>query len=345
MRAVVAVGPGPDQVVLQERMSPVCGADDAIVSVEAVGICGSDVHVLHGNVSWDMAYPVTLGHEFSGRVVTVGERVTKFHVGDRIVSETAAYIDGASVWARTGRYNLDPNRLGFGARADGGMAELVRVPERCLHKLPDDVGFLLGALAEPLSVAYQATYVQTTIRPGDTVVVLGAGPIGHLCAWLACLGGAASVIVSGLPKDEPRREGLVRLGIAALATSATEARALLVSRSGMGADVVIDAAGASSALKTALDLVRPNGHITKVGWGPESMDFSLDPLVAKQVTLRGSFSHTWPVWERVLQILSASGAPLENLIGWCGSLSEWRDGFDAQASGGVVKAVLLPRST
>ena len=123
-----------------------------------------------------MAYPVTLGHEFSGVIVEAGKDVVSFAVGDRVVSETAAGIDTSGEWYRTGAYNLDPHRLGFAARANGGMAEHVEVPERCLHRLPDAVSFRQGALIEPICVAYQATCVQTEIRPGDTVVVVGAKP-------------------------------------------------------------------------------------------------------------------------------------------------------------------------
>jgi L-iditol 2-dehydrogenase len=343
VKAVVATAPGANCVELQDVEVPTCGPDQVIVQVEAVGICGSEVHIQHGNVSWDMAYPVTLGHEFSGIVIEVGDEVTLFAVGDRVVSETAAEIDTKAEWYRIGTYNLDPHRRGFGARADGGMAERVGVPERCLHRLPDAVSFKQGALAEPICVAYQATCVRTEIRPGDAAVIVGAGTIGLLCAWLATRSGAGPVVVVGLPRDASRAETIHALGPIEFVTSAKDARACLSRHGRDGADVAIDAAGASLALHTALELARPNGQVTKVGWGLEPYGHSLDPIVAKQLTLRGSFSHTWAVWERVLTLLaSGAGEVVEQIVGWEGPLDQWATGFNLQSDGTVIKAVLLP---
>jgi alcohol dehydrogenase/L-iditol 2-dehydrogenase len=345
VRAVVATSAGRDKVELLDVPEPECGRAQVIVRVEAVGICGSEVHILHGNVSWDMRYPVTLGHEFSGVIVEAGEDVTSFAVGDRVVSETAAEIDTMTEWYRTGAYNLDPHRLGFGARANGGMAERTAVPERCLHHLPEAVSFKQGALTEPICVAYQATCVQTEIRPGDAVVVVGAGAIGLLSAWLATRCGAEPVIVAGLPTDARRAATIRALGAIEFADSTASAHAVLERRSRSGADIVIDAAGASAALVTALELVRPNGQVTKVGWGPEPFGHSLDAIVAKQVTLRGSFSHTWAVWERVLLLLAGgAGDVVEEIVGWEGSLQEWATGFESQSEGAVVKAMLRPQT-
>lgn len=344
MKAVVAAAPGADHVELRDVEEPKCGPDQVIVQVEAVGVCGSEVHIQHGNVSWDMDYPVTLGHEFSGLVVEAGEEVTLFAVGDRVVSETAAEIDTKAEWYRIGTYNLDPHRRGFGARANGGMAERVAVPERCLHRLPEAISFKQGALAEPMCVAYQATCVRTEIRTGDAAVVVGAGTIGLLSAWLATHSGAGPVVVVGLPNDASRAETIHALGPMEFVTSLEDARAALSGHGRDGADVVIDAAGVSAALRTALELARPNGHVTKVGWGPEPYGCSLDPIVAKQLTLRGSFSHTWAVWERVLALLtSGAGEVVEQIVGWQGPLEQWATGFKLQSDGNVIKAMLLPQ--
>src|SRR5437867_3770769 len=105
---------------------------------------------------------------------------------------------------RKGEYNLCPERLGFGYGLDGGMAEYVKVPARCLHHLPDSVSFERAALTEPCCVAYNATCVKTSIRPGDSVLVLGPGPIGLLCLAMAKISGAGWLGVAGLKKDERR---------------------------------------------------------------------------------------------------------------------------------------------
>jgi alcohol dehydrogenase/L-iditol 2-dehydrogenase len=105
---------------------------------------------------------------------------------------------------------------------------------------------------------------------------------------------------------------------------------------------VIDATGISVALKTAMDLVRPAGWITKVGWGPQPMDFSLDPLVQKNVRLQGSFSHNWPIWERVIQLLFTGQLNIDPIIGGQWKLQDWKDAFSTMHSGKIVKAVLVP---
>jgi alcohol dehydrogenase/L-iditol 2-dehydrogenase len=114
---------------------------------------------------------------------------------------------------------------------------------------------------------------------------------------------------------------------------------------GLGADLVVDATGTSIALKTALDLVRPGGQVTKVGWGPQPLGFSLDPLVQKAVTLQGSFSHTFRNWEQVVKLLAAGQINLEPIISRVSPLEGWRDSFDGMHSGRYVKAVLLPAAT
>ena len=110
----------------------------------------------------------------------------------------------------------------------------------------------------------------------------------------------------------------------------------------MGADFVIDAAGASITLKTAIELVRPNGQITKVGWGPQPLGFSLDPLVQKNVTLQGSFSHNWPIWERVISLLASGKLDVKPIIGGVWPIENWQQAFEKMHHGEVVKSILKP---
>ena len=111
---------------------------------------------------------------------------------------------------------------------------------------------------------------------------------------------------------------------------------------GYGMDVVVDASGVSPTLKLAMDIVRPGGHITKVGWGPQPCGFSLDPLVAKAVTLQGVFSHNWPMWEKVLAMLASNQIDLSPLLVRVAPLEDWQSCFDAMHNGEIVKGVLQP---
>jgi alcohol dehydrogenase/L-iditol 2-dehydrogenase len=331
-------------VELREVPIPEPGHGEVLLHVRGVSVCGSDVHQYHNKQSWPVRVPVVLGHEFCGQVAARGPGVTGFAEGDWVVSETAAEIDPDSPPTRCGQYNLDPSRKGFGYGLDGAMARYVRVPARCLHHLPAGVPAEVAALTEPCCVAYQAVVVNARVRPGDVVAVIGPGPIGLLCAAVARLCGAGRVLLAGIARDRPRLEIGLRMG----ATDAFDvgsqdvAAALRQIGDGLGADVVIDAAGVSATLKDALAWVRPAGQVTKVGWGPQPAGFSLDPLVAKAVTLQGSFSHTWAVWERVLRLVSSGQLDPRPLISRVSPLADWKTSFDGMADGTLVKGVLVP---
>ncbi|HCO83703.1 MAG TPA: Zn-dependent alcohol dehydrogenase, partial [Arenibacter sp.] len=162
--------------------------------------------------------------------------------------------------------------------------------------------------------------------------------IGILCAAVARLCGA-EVAVVGLEADRERLNIAKQYGCEGIVGDAS---AWANKQDGLGVDCVIDAAGASATLKIALQLVRPNGHITKVGWGPQPLNFSLDPLVQKNVTLQGSFSHNWPIWEKVLSLLASGTLDVKPIIGGVWELKDWHEAFDQMHTGKVVKSVLKP---
>jgi L-iditol 2-dehydrogenase len=336
--AVVNYAPAKGSVEIREIDKPAIGDEDVLLEVANVGVCGSDLHQWTNDHSWPVNYPVVLGHEFGGVIVETGKQVTGWKEGDRVVSETAAVIDVNSPMTKRGLYNLDPTRKGFGYGVNGAMTRFVRVPARCLHKVPDSLPFEQACLTEPCCVAFSAVVENSRLKPGDRVVVLGPGTIGILCAAMARLCGAEVAIV-GLGSDRHRLEIAKHYGCEAIIGDAT---AWANERDGLGADCVIDAAGASITLKIALQLVRPNGKITKVGWGPQPLGFSLDPLVQKNITLQGSFSHNWPMWERVLTLLTTGQLDVKPIIGGVWPISEWHTAFEKMHSGEVIKSVLKP---
>jgi alcohol dehydrogenase/L-iditol 2-dehydrogenase len=337
--AVVNFAPQKGSVEIREVERPTIADNEVLLEVAAVGVCGSDLHQWTGDHSWPVNYPVVLGHEFSGRIAEVGRDVRGWNEGDRVVSETAAVIDENNPMSRRGLYNLDPTRRGFGYGVNGAMTYYVRVPARILHRVPANLSLELAALTEPCCVAYSAVVKNARIEPGDRVVVLGPGTIGILCAAMVRLCGA-EVAVVGLESDQ-RRLAIAR-GYGC-ETIISDPGAWAMERDGLGADGVIDAAGASITLETALEIVRPAGWISKVGWGPKPLGFTLDPLVQKNITLQGSFSHNWPIWERVLALLASGQLDVKPIVGGTWALAQWHEAFEKMHRGDVVKSLLVPR--
>ena len=336
--AVVNFAPESGSVEIREIDRPSIGPTDVLLEVANVGVCGSDLHQWTADHSWPVNYPVVLGHEFGGHIVEVGAGVDGWREGDRVVSETAAIVDAQNPMTRRGLYNLDPTRKGFGYGVDGAMTRYVRVPERILHRVPDGLPFEQACLTEPCCVAYNAVVRNARIEPGDRVVVLGPGTIGILCAAVARLCGA-EVAVVGLEQDAGRLETARAYGCE---TIVGDPSGWARERDGLGCDGVIDAAGASATLEIALDVVRPAGWVSKVGWGPQPLGFNLDPLVQKNVTLQGSFSHHWTIWERVIALLASGQLDVRPIIGGVWPITEWHEAFDKMHRGEVVKSVLRP---
>jgi alcohol dehydrogenase/L-iditol 2-dehydrogenase len=161
---------------------------------------------------------------------------------------------------------------------------------------------------------------------------------------MAKLSGAGHLLVIGVPADAERLEVARQIGARTTLGAHNEDISDWVSNfgDGYGFDLVIDAAGVSATLKLALDIVRPAGQITKVGWGPQPFNDSLDQLVKKAVTLQGSFSHNWPIWESVISLLGSDRIDLDPILSRVVPLSDWRGVFDDMHSGKIVKGVLKP---
>jgi L-iditol 2-dehydrogenase len=339
--AVVNYGPEPGAVELRPVPVAAPEEEEVLLDVDAVSVCGSDVHQWQAKNSWPVRHPVVLGHEFCGTVREVGPRVRGFSPGDRVACETHAVVDPDGPLARAGLYQLDPGRRGYGATVDGAMRPTMPVPARILHRVPDHLPDEHAALAEPCCVAYSAVAVHSDVKPGDRLVVLGPGPIGILCAAVARLRGAEVALV-GLEQDARRLEVAAAYGCLRFTSGVEDLDAWARERDGTGVDGVVDASGHSAALREALELVRPAGFVTKVGWGAQPLGFSLDPLVQKAVRLQGSFSHNWPVWERVIALLASGTLDVAPLVGGVWPLGQWREAFEQMEGGAIVKAVLRP---
>ena len=342
MKAVVKFGRHDGDVELREVPEPIIQPNQVLIEVAAVSVCGSDIHLWHENQSWPIKLPVILGHEFSGRIIEMDPQVSGFHVGDRVVCETAAEICGQCIYCLTGNYNFCPKRKGYGNLIDGAMTRYVAARSAILHHIPENISFEHAALTEPICVVNKALVEKSSIKPGDMVVIQGSGAIGLLALQLLKLSGVSTLIVLGMDIDLHRMELAKKLGAHYTINVQHEDPMKLIRslRDGLGVDWVVDCTGVSRALKQAMEMVRPNGGITKIGWGPEPLDFNLDPLVAKAVTLQGSFSHTYGTWERTLHLMASGQLDLHTIIGGVYPIDKWKEAFVKMESGQNVKSII-----
>jgi L-iditol 2-dehydrogenase len=344
MKAVVKYENEPNATELREVPVPEIGPSDVLVETAYIGVCGTDPHMHTGAVKFDFNCPFILGHEFAGTIVKTGEKVTGFKNGDRVTAETHADYCGRCTLCRTNNYHLCRQRKGFGFHLDGAFTKYVKVPGRILHKVPENVSLKAASLTEPFCVAYKSVICNSTVNPGDTVVVIGPGPIGLLCMKMAQYSGASEIIAIGTKGDDKRLELAKSYG-ATITINSSKQDPLPKIKSlgdGYGADLIVDTAGAAETLKLSMDSVRPNGQITKIGWGPKPVNFSLDPLIAKSVTFRGHFSHTWDVWEKCLTMMSKGQIDLEQLITHELPIDRWEEGFGLVENKEALKVVLTP---
>lgn len=340
--ALVKFGETDGAVEVQDIAEPQMRADRVLLRVDAAGVCGSDLHMWRHHHSWPIKMPLVLGHEFCAVIQEVGDDVQGFQPGQRVACETAAEVCGRCVYCLSGKYNMCPNRLGYGATIDGAFTTTVLARPQILHHVPDNVPSSHAALTEPICVAYSAVVEKTLVEPGDLVVIQGPGPIGIMCLQLIRLRGASQIVVLGTDADQTRLAVAQQLGATHTLNVQQEDPMELIKSlgDGFGADLVVDCTGVSIALKQALEMVRPAGRITKIGWGPQDLNFNLDPLVQKAVTLQGSFSHTFGMWERALRLLSNGQIDLDPVIGGVYSLADWHEGFTRMEAGECVKSVL-----
>jgi 2-desacetyl-2-hydroxyethyl bacteriochlorophyllide A dehydrogenase len=305
VKAVILAGDG--KVRVDDVEDPrIVNATDAVVEVRRTAICGADLFPLHG-MTPGFDETTILGHEFAGVVVEAGAAVKRLRPGQRVVS-TSTISDGTCAHCRAGRVSQCLGRALFGysgvyPRLDGGQAELVRVPhaDRCLLALPDEVDDESAIfLADILPTGYGAV-VRGDVSDGDAVVVVGCGPVGLMAVMCAADLAGTLIAVDGVPE---RREIAERLGARAVAPEEA-ATAVADATDGLGADVVIEAAGSPAALDLALRLARGRGTVSVVGAHFEP-DYPLDNalMFERELTLRFTIGDPARDRERLLALMA-----------------------------------------
>ncbi|MER9627328.1 NAD(P)-dependent alcohol dehydrogenase [Mesorhizobium sp. M0296] len=290
------------------------GPGEVRIKIHTVGICGSDVHYYtHGRIGpFVVEAPMVLGHEAAGTVVETGEGVEHLKVGDRVCMEPGI-PDPNSRASRLGLYNIDPAvRFWATPPIHGVLTPYVVHPANYTFKLPDNVSFAEGAMVEPFAVGMQAA-AKAKIAPGDTAVVIGAGPIGTMVAIAALAGGCARAVVADLAQPKldiaGGYQGVIPINVRDK-NLAAEVKRLT---DGWGADVVFECSGSSKAWETLLDLPRPGGAVVVVGLPVAPIAFDVATASTKEVRIETVFRYAHQ-YERAIALMGSGRVDLKPLI-------------------------------
>lgn len=339
MQAIVFHGDG--KWGLESVNRPQIDADDEVLlKVDRTGICGTDLHIL----STPPGHPATpgsiLGHEYVATVVDAGDGVTHLKPGDRVVIDPNITC-GLCQYCRLGMTNVCERMTTLGIFRHGGLAEFNVAPARSLHRISNDTSVERAALAEPLACVWHA-FEKSQFTPGESVAILGAGPIGLLFLLLYKSAGAGKVFVVE-PADFRRRQA-EELGADGAINPKTQNSAAEIkstsSTGGIGADIVVDAVG--TLLPEALELVRFGGRVVLFGMNLHAERASNQYHPTRyEITIIGSFIQR-TAFPKVVRALEAGIAPVEKLITHRIGLAELDAGLDALRSGEAIKVIVQP---
>jgi L-iditol 2-dehydrogenase len=339
MLALVQENESKESVCLRDVPEPRCGDEEVKIRVLFAGLCGTDVYGIAS-----LRPPVILGHEFSGVVVEVGEKVQGIHVGDLVTSETTVYRCGHCLYCQEGLFNLCPERKGIGSSADGAFAEYIVVPSFAVHRLPDFLSLEEGAILEPLACAVRGVIEQAGLKGDEKVVVLGPGPLGILVSWVAKALGARVLLVGG-PGDEERFR-VALLGNIDQVVDFTLSDVQGVVRnvlSPYGADVVFECSGAPQAVQSGLSVLRKRGMFVQMGILHREVNVDFDRfLFSSEIVLTGSRTQTSSSWHKTFAFLEKTRLPLRSLISRVLPLTRWREGFNLVREKRAIKVLLRP---
>ncbi|GAA4128331.1 2,3-butanediol dehydrogenase [Actinomadura keratinilytica] len=345
MKAAVWYGARDVRVV--DVPAPAPGRGEVAIDVAYCGICGSDLHeyadgphaipVAEPHPESGRTAPLVLGHEFCGTVTRVGPDVSGLRAGDRVAVEPH-YRCGRCPRCLAGEYNLC-RHFGFaGLMGDGGLAETAVVPAYMVHRLPDGVSLEQAAVFEPAAVALHALH-RSGLRAGETVAVVGLGPIGLLIVQLAALRGAGRVVAAD--PSPRRRELALRLGAAEVVEDAGGG-ALRAAAGGEGADVAFEAVGAEATLRHCLEATRRGGRVTLVGLGG-TVAIDAFALVNNEQSIIASVGYRG-VHPELIRLVAEEGVDLTAVVTAVVPLGDVvRDGFAALlASKEEIKVLVRP---
>ena len=352
MKALARYGKAFGGYRLIDVPEPTVGDEDILVRVWSATICGADMKHFRVENGSDEFNSIR-GHEFAGEIVEVGSKVTDWSVGQRVVSDNTGRVCGTCQACERADFLVCQNKTNIGLdnnRWGGGFTkyviipgEILRIHRHAIRELPENVSYEEAAAIESLCNSYKSVAQQTSLLPGQDVVIMGAGPLGLYAVQVAKIMGATNIVLVGLDADvETRFPKALQFGATHVVNASSEdvvARCQEI----CGADnlgLVIECSGANAALKNAIDMVRPNAEIVRAGMGFQPLDFSINRITEWNIALLGHMAYDSTTWRNVLRLVSSGQLDTASMITHRFGLSEWEKGFEAMASKDAVKVVL-----
>lgn len=340
-----AVLKGPNVLQLTDIATPEAAPGELVLRVRAATVCGTDLRILTGRKTKGVRFPSVIGHEFAGEIVQAGAGVTQFKVGERVCMDPVIPCR-ACAYCKSGRENVCVNRQAMGYEFDGAFAEYIRIPAIALQagnvfRMPEGMDFEAAALAEPLACCINGQR-NAQVGLGDSVVILGAGPIGLMHAALARAAGARQVLVS-----EPaaaRRQAAADRGVTHVFDPASGSLADFVQArtDGLGADVVILAIGVPQLANEALTLVRRGGRVNLfAGFSAgDTSTIDVNLIHYGEIVVTGASALARRDYELALNMLASGQIDAGSLITHRYAVAESLQAFDEAGSGRALKVAI-----
>lgn len=334
MRTVQYRAAGELAVAEAEPVEPAAG--EVQISVAFAGLCGTDLHIFHGNMDARVETPLVFGHEMSGRIAAVGAGVDDWKPGDRVTVMPLAW-DGTCPACLAGHEHICQNLDFIGIDSPGALQEQWNVPASTLVRLPESLPLDHAALVEPVAVAVHDVR-RSELQPGDKVVVVGGGPIGVLIASVARHEGAEVTVIE---VDDRRRQQVSDLGFAVIDPRATDQVEAVESwTGGAGADVVFEVSGAAAAVAGVTALAKVRGTIVVVAIHPQPRPIDLQRVFWRELRLLGARVYRREDFERAVELLTKGAIPADALITGIVELDAVSEAFADLESGRAMKVLV-----
>ncbi|WP_211202360.1 zinc-dependent alcohol dehydrogenase [Salicibibacter cibarius] len=294
----------PESLKFIYRPQPDLQSNEVLIKVKVVGICGTDLKLYDGTISYlkdgSLTLPLVPGHEWSGEVFKVGSSLSKFKVGERVTGECHIGC-GSCEDCRNGQTNICYHRERIGIFQNGALSDYIVLPERAVHTIPDEVTDVEGAMIEPLTVALHALDKLDRVA-GSRLLVYGLGPIGLLISQVAKSMGATTIIGVDINETALRRGKNFECDEIINSKKENVKERVLSLTNQEGPDIIVEATGVSDLLVQAVDLIRSGGQLSLIGLFSEKADLDPNQLITKDVKIIGNMASSARIWQRANRI-------------------------------------------